>query len=264
MIKHLSPSALNLLQMCGEAYRRKYIEGQKTTKGTAAAIGIATHKSAEVDLTSKKMDGILLPDEAIPDIASDSFELAWAADDLELSKEEKQDKEGTRAKAKDQTLGLAQLHHGDLAPELVPEHLEHRMEIKLDGLPFSLMGYADVIEVDGTIRDLKTRGKTPKASDASEDLGLAWYSRLLHVDEGVLPPSLMLDVLVKTKTPKRATVMTTPNGDHSALLQRIERAAAVIEAGAFLPAQPGHWKCSEKFCEFYDDCVFGRRARVSI
>ena len=87
---------------------------------------------------------------------------------------------------------------------------------------------------------------------------------LLHVDEGVLPPSLMLDVLVKTKTPKRATVMTTPNGDHSALLQRIERAAAVIEAGAFLPAQPGHWKCSEKFCEFYDDCVFGRRARVSI
>ena len=264
MIHHLSPSALNLLQMCGEAYRRKYIEGQRTTKGSAAAIGIATHRSAEVDLTAKKVEGILLPDEVIPDLASDSFEEAWAADDLELSKEEKQDKAGTRAKSKDQTLALADLHHGDLAPELVPEHIEHRMEAKLDGLPFSLMGYADVIEVDGTIRDLKTRGKSPRAADASEDLGLQWYSLLLHLNEGVLPPALMLDVLVKTKTPKRVTVDTKPSGDHAPLLERIERAAAVIEAGAFLPAQPGHWKCSEKFCEFYDDCTFGRRARVSI
>ena len=264
MIHHLSPSALNLLQMCGEAYRRKYIEGQRTTKGTAAAVGIATHKSAEVDLTAKKVEGALLPDEAIPDLASDSFDEAWAADALEVTKEEKQDKEGTRAKSKDQTLALAGLHHDSLAPELVPEHIEHRMEAKLDGLPFSLMGYADVIEVDGTIRDLKTRGRTPKATDASEDLGLQWYSLLLHLNEGLLPPSLMLDVLVKTKTPKRVTVNATPSGDHAPLLERIERAANVIEAGAFLPAQPGHWKCSEKFCEFYDDCVFGRRARVSV
>ena len=77
-------------------------------------------------------------------------------------------------------------------------------------------------------------------------------------------PALAMDVLVKTKTPKLETVWAKPAQDHAPLIQRIERAALVIEAGAYLPAPPDHWKCSEKFCDFYNDCPFGRARRVQI
>ena len=50
-VSTISPCKIRLLQLCGEAFRRKYIEGERTWYGTAAAIGIATHKSAENDLT---------------------------------------------------------------------------------------------------------------------------------------------------------------------------------------------------------------------
>ena len=48
--------------------------------------------------------------------------------------------------------------------------------------------------------------------------------------------------------------------EHAAWKRRM---AEVIEKGAFLPADPGSWRCSEKFCEYWDDCPFGRARRQS-
>lgn len=254
----ISPSKIRLLQLCGEAFRRKYLEGQPSWYGTAAAIGIATHQSAENDLTNKVEQGELLSSEEVIDYAADAFEHVWDTEPIELTKEEKEDKHGVHDRSKDQTIQLSWLHHDDLAPEIRPAHLEKRLELEVEGFPLTLLGYADVIEEDGTIRDLKTRGKTPRATDAQDDIGLQFYS-LIQDTKGERPKELALDVLVKTKTPKRVTVTSPVQKDHDATLGRIERAAHIIETGAYMPAEPSHWKCSEKFCEFFDDCRWGRR-----
>ena len=161
-------------------------------------------------------------------------------------------------RAKDQVIQLAELHHKDLAPTIDPLQIEERLELQVEGFPLTLVGYADVIETDNTIRDLKTRGKTPKATDAQDDIGLQFYSLIQDV-KGYRPKELALDVLVKTKQPKRVTVTSPAQKDHDATLGRIERAAQIIQSGAYMPAEPTHWKCSEKFCEFFDDCRWGRR-----
>ena len=64
-ITRLSPSGLRLLQMCGEAFRRRYVEGERTSFGPPVVIGNATHSSAEVDLTLKRDEGELMVDEAV-------------------------------------------------------------------------------------------------------------------------------------------------------------------------------------------------------
>lgn len=249
--------------MCGEAFRRRYIEGDKGPGSVATVIGSATHKSAEIDLTEKKESSELLPDEAIPDLAADAFTLLWDTEDIELTKEEKHDKFGVRDRSKDMTIKLAQLHHADLAPEIQPEIIEERLEVKLPGFPLDLVGYPDVVEIDGTIRDLKTRARKPAQGDAAIDLGLSFYNLAIEIQDGRTAPELKLDVLTKTKTPKRFTDTVAPQANSSALIQRIERAALTIESGAFMPADPGHWKCSEKFCDYYSDCPWGKASRKS-
>ena len=263
-IDHLSPSGLRLLQMCGEAFRRKYVDKQPMTSGLAAAVGTAVHKSAELDLTAKRDEGELQAEEVIIDTAADAFETAVADPRTALTKEEREARAAVLGKAKDQAIGLARVHHHELAPMVAPKLIEHRFEIEFDGFPLTLVGYADLVENDNTIRDLKTRGKKPRPDDATDDIGLAWYAMSLDVSELGYAPALALDVLVKTKTPKLETVWATSPTDHDPLLARIERAALVIQAGAYLPAPPDHWKCSEKFCDFYNDCPFGRARRIQI
>ena len=258
-VKSLSPSALRLLQLCGEAYRRRYVEGERTSFGLPAAIGNATHKAAEHRLTSKRDELVLPSEEEIKDITSDAFEHQIERPDFEWGEDSM-----TSTAAKHQALDLSTLHLNELAPVIEPEIIEQRMEIEIPGYPLKLVGYADVIEVDGTVRDLKTRKRSPKPEDATLDIGLAWYSMQYEVIHGTPAPMLALDVLVKKKKPELVSSLATPHEGHDPLLRRIERATAMIQAGAYMPAEPGHWKCSEKFCDYYDDCPWGRRGRKTI
>lgn len=261
-INHLSPSGLRLLHMCGEAFRRKYVEKAPMTSGLAAAVGTAVHKAAEMDLVAKRDEGELLADEVIFDSAADAFENAIGDARTELHGDEAD--KTILGKAKDQAIGLAGVHHSQLAPMVAPKLIEHKFEIEFDGFPLTLVGYADLVETDNTIRDLKTRGKKPRPDDATDDIGLAWYAMSLDASGIGAAPSLALDVLVKTKVPKLETVWAASPTNHQPLLARIERAAMVIQSGAYLPAPTDHWKCSEKFCDFYDDCPFGRARRIQI
>ena len=261
-VTRLSPSGLGLLQMCGLAFKYKYLDKRPTLSGTAAAVGTAVHKSAEEDLNNKLSFSNLLPDDQIGDVAADAFENAWESREMMLQPEEKSDLSGTKATCKDQSISLAHLHHDDLAPTIDPLHLEQKLEVEFEGFPLKLLGYADVIEADGVLRDLKTRARKPHANDAANDLGLAWYAMAIEAS-GLheVVPKMALDVLTKTKTPKLHTVYTGPAPGHTPILRRIEAASRVIATGSYMPAAPGHWKCSEKFCEFWADCPFGKPDR---
>lgn len=260
-VRSLSPSAVRLLQLCGEAFRRRYVEGERTSFGLPAAIGNATHRAAEHSLTSKRDLDELPSKEEVQDVTADAFT-------EQLSNPEFEDKDikstADLSAGKDMAISLSELHLGELAPIVQPEIIEQRMEIEIPGYPLKLVGYADVVEVDGTVRDLKTRGRKPKETDADDDIGLAWYAMQVEVLHGAPPPALALDVLVKKKKPEAITVHTKPEEGHAPLLRRIERATKVVQAGAYMPAEPGHWKCSEKFCDYWHDCPWGKSGRKQL
>ena len=127
-VKSLSPSAIRLMQLCGEAFRRRYVEGERSSFGLPAAIGNATHKAAEHSLTSKRDEDCLPSEEEVQDIASDAF-------GYYLSKPDFEDKDVKTAKdlssGKDMAINLSTLHLNDLAPVVQPEILEQRMEVEI-------------------------------------------------------------------------------------------------------------------------------------
>jgi hypothetical protein len=220
-------------------------------------VGRATHKSAEYDLKWKIHKGVLLNTDDVPDLAADVFEKTWNEEPPDVP-----DRRTVKAGAKDQTVGLVKLYHDELAPTIDPMEVEARSTVKLAGFPMDLHGIVDVLESDSGIRDLKTRRARPTGEARS--LQGEFYVFMQRLLTGKDPARFAVDTIVKKKAPEIVTDEVVPTGDHSAITARLERAALVIESGAFMPADPSHWKCSERYCEYWHSCPFGRRRQVSI
>ena len=151
-----------------------------------------------------------------------------------------------------------------MAPDAKPLIIEEKITVELNGFPYPLVGYIDLGETTHALRDLKTKAKTPGRNDAANSTQTAMYSMMYEIATGWRPPRFTMDSLVKTKVPKLVQQTVVPTGNYTPLLMRMQRMAQVIEAGAFMPAAPGHWKCSERYCEYYEDCPWGRARQTMI
>jgi hypothetical protein len=232
--------------------------------GVALLIGTGVHASAALDLTAKRDTGKLLTVEAVQQAAAESVKAEWDKTGVVLDDDEKLlGEKRVKGETVDAAVGLAGLHHKDLAPTLAPRHIERPFTVELKGYPVDLSGTLDLQEDNGTLRDLKTRAASPPAGLADSSLDLSFYGLAAKALDGVAPKVLALDVLVKTKTPKLVT-QTTTRGDaaYRALLLRIEAVSKAIESGAFPPCSPDDWCCSVKFCGYFGICEFGAAARV--
>lgn len=261
--RHLSHTQLELLSKCGLAWEFRYVKGIKSPPGVALVVGKGTHGAIEKDLGRKLEWGELLPDDAIADFAADATRTEWEKDPP------KPDEDGSPADlggAVDMAVALAELHHKALAPDINPIAVERRFLLELPGFPFDIEGQID-IEEEGVIRDTKTASKAPSTDAADRSDQLTLYA-MEAASRGAAPSRLVLDHLVKTKTPKVVSMETTRTADdHNRLLRKVEAAAKVIESGAFLPAPkvPGVWWCSSRFCGYWEShCPFGARNAVSV
>ena len=261
MKPQLHISGLQMLQSCGEQYRRRYIEGERIAPGVAILIGSATDRSVTADLQSKIDTGALLANEQIRDAARDSVVAEWEKG-VSLDPED-----GTEGQAKgtaiDAAVRLAELHHEGLAPTLAPTQVQRAWTLEVNGLPVDLAGTIDIQEGSATIRDTKTAAKSPTANAAHESLQLTTYALAAHVIDGAIPEKLTLDYLVRTKTPKLVVLETTREvADFDPLLERIMAATRALESGIFIPARPDDWRCSAKFCGYFQSCRFAMRPKT--
>ena len=236
------------------------MKGEKIPPGVAAAIGSATHKSIEVNLAAKIQGGELLPVEWLQEVARDELEGIWKGG-IKLDKDElAKGMKALKGEAIDTAVALSGLHRTNLAPSLEPTHVERKFVIKLDGYPLDLAGTIDIQEGTKRIRDTKTAAKSPPQSDADTSLQLTMYGLAAKVIDGQAPEEFALDALVKTKEPKVVSLKATrTDSDYEMLLRRVERATTIIESGAFTPARPTDWWCSEKWCGYWSTCPFASR-----
>jgi len=258
---------MDLFLHCPEAYSRKYIEGDRRRDDTVAnTLGSAVHMAARVDLEIKRDEGRLLPEQHLPDVAADAFERTWRLKDPRIDRSE-----GTKAEqrgvAKDHAIALTGLHRRRVTEVVDPHLLEVKVTADIPGYPNSLVGYIDLVERNYHLHDGKTTGAAIKADAlATSTQGLV-YPMLMELATGVRPPFFSLDIMKRPGKRARARYVQQsyePNGDYSPILLRLERMAKIIEAGAFMPAAPGHWKCSSKYCVYFSDCPWGRARRVAV
>lgn len=259
----LHASQLDMLSRCPLQYYYRYVLGEVRPPAVAMLVGTATHKSVEANLQHKIASGDLLPLDAVQEAAKDALEARWAGEGVMLDDEERE-RGVVRVKgdAVDDAVTYATLHATEVAPEVQPVAVERTFRIDLKGYPVDLVGTIDIEDVPG-LRDTKTSGKSPQEDAAAKSVQLTVYSMALQALNGKPTGRVRLDYLVKTKVPKVVS-MESARDEHAyrALLDRVARAARLIESGAFYPTSPDNWVCSKRFCGWWGRCPHGASGRT--
>lgn len=274
---HISPSQLNTFENCGEAYRRRYLEGERIPPGVAAIRGGSVHKGAEMNFKSKLLTRVDLPRKDIVDRSAAEFDARLKLEGVFLAPEEaSRGKEIVIGEEKDSTVRLAGLFADQVAPSYQPTAVEETIRIELPESPRDILGILDLTAVqlnpesmieplpetiplmpEGIV-DYKTSKKTKPQREFDTSAQLSIYDLAYRARYGRVPAFIKVEQLVDLKSgPKRVTNTTTrTTPDFKAAVARINVMMTGLEKGAFMPANPGSWNCSPKWCGYFPTCRF--------
>ena len=245
---------------CAQIYEHRYVNNIRMPPGVAAHAGTGAHHGAAKNYEHLLSDGMLLPTDAVIEIAVSAFDAALEKDGAI------DDSPSERGDAKDKTVRLVRLHSERVAPSRMPAAVEKTFRLELGGYPIDVVGTIDLIEKNDEISDVKTSGKSPQESIVHSSVQLSSYALAANAMAGRELSSdvaVRLDYLVDTKVPKHVALESSRNAiDYHNFLRRVELANQMIEAGVFPPTSPSNWVCSARWCGYYNDiCPFGRRGR---
>lgn len=190
--RYLSISQINKYLTCAKQYSYRYIEGLKESKGSPLVVGSSFHKVVEECNKEKIETGELLSEDEMKKI----YDKHWNEKVKDIDWKEDEDPKAE----KERGFTLAKTYMDDLGKELDPDGFEVKFEVDVEGIPF--MGYIDLIEKDGFIRDLKTSKKSPAKTVADQSLQLTGYSYAYRTLTGRKEKGCSLDYAVSLKTPK--------------------------------------------------------------
>jgi hypothetical protein len=220
--------------------------------------GTGVHAGAEVNFRQKIETRIDLPPDDIVDASVDGFDRALAGG-VEIGPDDE-----TPDQARDWVAKLARLYADDVAPLYQPRFVEQQVRIELPG-SHDMVGILDMADDAGRVVDLKTTSKAKSQAEADSSPQLTFYAAAHKVLTGSIASEVRLEVLVKSKAPKRVMLASRRGpADFAALANRINAATSAIAAGAFLPAEPGSWMCSPKWCGYYRTCPYVSRGPTAI
>lgn len=277
-LRHLSPSSYSLWVSCPEAWRRRYIKGEKPPPTGAMFLGSrvddalsAYHRRIVEHGERLALDQLLdlYRDQwhAELDAERDKHGIAWEEDLSECAAFEM----GRQAIE----LAIAELipHLGD------PVHVQRRLEFTLaPGLEWTILCYLDLETVKDsgegepapTVVDLKVKS-TPlgqERADTDPQAGIYLAGRWMENH-----PARELLFAQVAKPGKRRKQMSTgligttrTAGQMRGVLARLALAASQIAAaseryGPDRPwgfADPTGWRCSPRYCHAWGSCLGGR------
>lgn len=259
-LDHLSYSSISAYLDCPENWRRKYIAKEPTQSSPALAFGSAFHGTIEklvVNQTPEINPLSIYPEHAIyheKSLWQIEFEKATTGQSIfwGLDTPEAIYNDGIRMFSN--PLILSELKK--IAPGIDEQghKIERQVELRVPGVPVPIIGYIDIILDDGTPADFKTSAKSWTDDKAQESLQSLFY--LAAMNQMGIPVNWKFKhiVFVKTKEPKVQMLEHSHKpGELFFLFDLISRVWRGIEHEVF-PMNPGTWKCSEKYCDFWGDC----------
>jgi len=246
--RHFSWTQINMYLRCGRQYYYRYIKGIKVPPAGAITLGQSVHEAIDFNYNMKKQTGKDEPLSVLEDVYYEQFSMRKDATDWrEDEKPEEIEKEGR---------GLVKVFHRDLAPETFPKEVEKEFVLQFQDADFEFRGFIDLITQEEILIDHKTSGRAMSENALKQDLQLSVYALAFDMLFAHPPKEVGFDVLVRTKTPKsqRLRTIKTPE-DFNFFLSHLSIIVDSIRKWVFLPAQPGSWVCSERFCGYYERCM---------
>jgi len=262
-----SNSSLSLVQNCGEAFRRRYLEKEYAPPSPRMIRGSAIHRAAALAHHRQLQHQALPSVEEAKDTAATEFKHIWREDGVQFSAEEMElGTKVVRDAALDFATDLSAFHVTAVAPAVRPVGVERHITVTPRNSDITIHGIIDLIDETATgeqIRDLKTGEKAPWHDAAERSQQLTYYGLIRLAEVGTLPEKFQLDHLVRTpvKNEKKHITQTTTrdSSDIAALVHRLNTAVTAVEKGIFMPADPTWWGCSRQYCSFYSTCRYVRR-----
>lgn len=258
---YLSVTQLELFAKCPEAYRRRYMEGEKRPPGIAMIRGKAVHTAAESNMKQKKKSFQDMRPADVVEMADSAFKYELDKGGVSLNSEERsRGLTVVRLETQAQIARMARLHAVCQAPDYQPVAVEEAIRVTLPQSSRDLLCVIDLVDDRNRVVDFKSMGKSPSKSDADTSIQLTAYHLARQAQSGVPPATCRLDATVDGAETQKRVVLESPRTiEHvSALGARFVTTTRAIEAGSFPPAAVGCWWCARKWCGYFETCAFVR------
>jgi len=236
----LSPSQANLFLSCSARWWFKYGAGLPDPKSGSLCRGTA------VDKTVERWFRLILED-GTPEIEAMAsvYEESWNAAAEETVFRDDEDP----AELKRQGAIVTRKYLDEVAPEIRPARIQERVCGEIGGV--RVVGFVDIVDVDGRIIDVKTATRRPGGLDPGYLFQIATYRQLLPGANG----KARIDSLVATKTPRLVTIEHEMTAADERLTQRLYPLVREgITEGLYFPNRASSM-CSRRYCAFAEACV---------
>ena len=250
----INQSRMNMHLRCGEQDRRRYEEGEIIPPGIALIRGSSVHKGAEENNKHILASGKEIKKVDLIKLVRNEFSKRIKAEGIYLTKEEKFQKKTVIENGKNEAMALTGVFADEVSPTIEPVKIEMPFEIEFK--ENILHGRIDLVDKKG-LRDLKTSNKKKNQGEVDDSDQLSMYTLGYKFLFGKMPKTILMDVLVATKTPKYQPLTTKRTlKDIDVFLRRLYAVIEGIKKGVFLPTKPENWWCGEKWCGYYSTCKY--------
>lgn len=236
----LSPSQVKKFRDCQARWWFKYGLGLEDTTNADLALGRAIHEPLGANYQQKIDSKVDLPLAQVVEHFRDS----WAQLKTEITPREDDDLEAMG----DTGAALTELYMRDRAPSIQPAAVEVEVAGEIGGV--HVRGKVDVIDVAGTIVDVKSAKKAPSGINPDYRFQVATYAQITPGAAG----TARLDTLTKTKTVK--LIEQTFSIDGADLVETRTIYPLVQEqmrSGLYTPNR-NSFLCSKRNCPYWRQC----------
>lgn len=244
---HISQTQLTSYECCGEAYRRRYCEGEKIPPGIVMVKGTGVHGGSKANFKQKIESKIDLPRADIIDISVSEFDNSVKKGILLTQEEESIGYQNIVGKARDSVMTFGGLYADYVAPEYQPQFVEQKHKIEIPTASHDLLCYMDIADIRDIVTDLKTASKKKNQKEVDDSEQLSFYALVFKAITGHLPSAVRLETLILTpkiqKPDHQMLEATRTIDDLQVILNRINAMLKGIKAGIFIPALATSWQC---------------------
>ena len=249
-VDHLSLSSLRTFSQCPERWRRRYLEREYEPPSGKMILGSAAGAAEAQSYSQKIEDGEGYSVEQVCDEFAAEFHDRIDREDVDFGR----DKPG---ELQDSGIQALMAYHEIVVPTVVPISVERSFDLSWPGLDWNVIGYLDLEDADGAVRDMKMRGRRMSQKDADSDLQPTLYLAARRA-EGDPASAFHFDTMVRSSRPTTEVITTQRSSQQLDLMtNRIFSLAREMDyrmtSGNWTGAAPGTWfcdTCSYRGCNF--------------
>lgn len=239
---HLSVSAINTYLTCPARFMFRYEMGLKIPPKAAMTFGKCTHEAIEYNYNHKMDTGKDLPVSEVQEYFA--YKMEEAKDETEWDEDPNQ--------LKDEGVQIVEVYHNNVAQNIFPVAVEEKVEIPVAGVNF--LGFVDLIDQNGIIRDTKTAKRKPNQKDIDKNIQVTAYSMAYRQLFGKQEGGIAFDYLIRNKKPKVEEIKTArTEQDHKRFEKIVGSVIQAISNKIYYPNM-NHFSCSPDFCGYWHEC----------